>query len=60
MAEKRACGSMDSRFRGNDDRVCRNILLHPIALLHPLGRLDDNSTIQSNLTRLGNGSGKSA
>ena len=32
MAEKRACGSMDSRFRGNDDRVCWNILLHPIAL----------------------------
>ena len=32
MAEKRACGSVDSRFRGNDDRVCRNILLHPIAL----------------------------
>ncbi len=32
MAEQRARGSMDSRFRGNDDRVYWNILLHLIAL----------------------------
>ena len=35
-ARIRAYGSMDSRFRGNDDCVCGNTLLRPIAPSFPV------------------------